>query len=143
MIALLSLLAEVSDDTQPEVRLTSQSRILIVIVAFIFLAVILWFIRNRKLQERYSVVWFVGGLGMVIGAIVPGILTLIAETMGVRDTNVALFSLVLLILLAFAFYFTVVASRQAEEITRLAQRLAMHEARAQPPPEDEEGDEKA
>ncbi len=51
--------------------------------------------------------------------------------MGVRDTNVALFSLVLLLLLGLALNFSVIMSRQAAQITRLAQERALEKAREQ------------
>ena len=51
--------------------------------------------------------------------------------MGVRDTNVALFSIMLLLLLGLALNFSVIMSRQAAQITRLAQERAMEKAREQ------------
>ena len=51
--------------------------------------------------------------------------------MGVRDTNVALFSIVLLLLLGLALNFSVIMSRQAAQITRLAQEQALEGAREQ------------
>ena len=51
--------------------------------------------------------------------------------MGVRDTNVALFSIVLLLLLGLALNFSVIMSRQAAQITRLAQERAIEKAREQ------------
>ena len=45
--------------------------------------------------------------------------------MGVRDTNVALFSILLLLLLGLALNFSVIMSRQAAQITRLAQERAL------------------
>jgi len=82
-------------------------------------------------QERFSVVWFVAGLGMLAGAIFPGLLTAVADLMGVRDTNVALFSIILLLLLGLALNFSVIMSRQAAQITRLAQERALEKAREQ------------
>ena len=61
------------------------------------MVLILELIRRDRLQERFSVVWFVAGLGMLAGAAFPGLLELVADAMGVRDTNVALFSIVLLL----------------------------------------------
>ncbi len=90
---------------------------------------ILELIRRDRLQERYSVVWFVAGLGMLAGAAFPGLLELVADVMGVRDTNVALFSIVLLLLLGLALNFSVIMSRQAAQITRLAQERALEKAR--------------
>lgn len=115
----------------PTVHLTSQTRILAAAIAIAFMAMILELIRRDRLQERYSVVWFVAGLGMLAGAAFPGLLGIVADTMGVRDTNVALFSIVLLLLLGLALNFSVIMSRQAAQITRLAQEQALEKAREQ------------
>jgi hypothetical protein len=113
------------------VRLTAQTRVLAAVLAVAFMLLILELIRRDKLQERYSVIWFVAGLGMLAGAAFPGLLTVVADAMGVRDTNVALFSIVLLGLLGLALNFSVIMSRQAAQITRLAQERALEKARQQ------------
>jgi hypothetical protein len=114
--------------TGPTVHLTPQSRILAAVIAIAFMALILEMIRRHRLQERYSVIWFIAGLGMLVGAAFPGLLEVVADVMGVRDTNVALFSLVLLLLLGLALNFSVIVSRQSEQITRLAQERALERA---------------
>ena len=123
-----ALLAAVQD---PQVHLTAQTRIIAAVLAIAFMVLILELIRRDKLQERYSVVWFVAGLGMLAGAAFPGLLELVADAMGVRDTNVALFSIVLLLLRGLALNFSVIMSRQAAQITRLAQERALEKAREQ------------
>ncbi|MEX2108809.1 MAG: DUF2304 domain-containing protein [Solirubrobacterales bacterium] len=116
---------------EPTVHLTSQTRILAAAIAIAFMLLILDLIRRDRLQERYSVVWFLFGLGMLGGAAFPGLLEFVADAMGVRDTNVALFSIVLLLLLGLSLNFSVIMSRQAAQITRLAQERALLEAQAQ------------
>ena len=113
------------------VHLTPQARILAAAIAIGFMAMILEMIRRHRLQERYSVIWFIAGLGMLAGAAFPGLLEVVADVMGVRDTNVALFSLVLLLLLGLALNFSVIVSRQSEQITRLAQEEALERAERQ------------
>ncbi len=115
----------------PKVHLTAQTRIVAAVLALGFMVLVLEMIRRDKLQERFSVVWFVAGLGMLVGATFPGLLELVADAMGVRDTNVALFSIVLLFLLGLALNFSVTMSRQAAQITRLAQERALEGAREQ------------
>jgi hypothetical protein len=115
----------------PKVHLTSQTRIVAAVLALAFMGLILELIRRDRLQERFSVVWFVAGLGMLVGAAFPGLLELVADAMGVRDTNVALFSVVLFFLLGLALNFSVTMSRQAAQITRLAQERALEKANAQ------------
>jgi hypothetical protein len=114
---------------ETRVNLTTRSRILAAIAAIFFFLLVLELIRRRKLQERYTVVWFVLALGMLAGGLFPQLLELFARALGVRDTNVALFALLLLLLLALAFESTITASRQGEQITRLAQENALLKAR--------------
>lgn len=113
------------------VHLTSQTRILAAAIAIAFMVLILELIRRDRLQERYSVVWFLAGLVMLAGAAFPGLLGTVANAMGVRNTNVALFSIIMLFLLGLALNFSVIMSRQAAQITRLAQERALEKAREQ------------
>lgn len=127
---------------ETRVNLTTRSRILAAIAAIFFFILVLELIRRRKLQERYTVIWFILAVGMLAGGIFPQLLELLANIFGVRDTNAALFALLLLLLLALAFESTITASRQGEQITRLAQEnalLKMREAQARSgrAPEDE------
>jgi hypothetical protein len=121
---LLRLAAE-----EPVVRLTSQARIVAAVLAIAFMVMILELIRRHKLQERYSVIWFVAGIAMLAGAAFPDLLRILANVFGVRDVTIALFSLLFLLLLGLALSFSVIASRQAEQITRLAQEQALQGAR--------------
>ena len=111
--------------SEPVVRLTPQARIVAAILAIGFMLLILDLIRRDRLLERYSIVWFLLGLAMLVGAAFPVLLELVARAMGVRDVTIALFSIVLLILLALSLNFSVIASRQAKQITRLAQQSAI------------------
>ena len=126
----MNLLLAVSSE-HPSVHLTAQTRIVAALIAIAFMAMILELIRRDRLQERYSIVWFVAVTTMLLGAAFPGLLTFAADLLGVRDTNVALFSIVLLLLLALALNFSVIMSQQAAQITRLAQERAIEKAREQ------------
>ena len=110
------------------VSLTPQTRILAAVIAILFMAMILELIRRHKLQERYSVIWFVAGIAMLAGAAFPDLLRILADVFGVRDVTIALFSLLFLLLLGLALSFSVIISRQAEQITRLAQEQALEGA---------------
>lgn len=110
---------------EPVVRLTPQARIIAAVLALAFMLLILDLIRRDRLLERYSIVWLLLGLAMLAGAAFPILLELLARALGVRDVTIALFSAVLLLLLGLALNFSVIASRQARQITRLAQQSAI------------------
>jgi hypothetical protein len=115
--------------TEPVYRLTTQTRVIAVILALLFMAFIVELIRRDKLLERYSIVWFAAGAVMIVGALVPQALELLANLLGVRDLTIALFSMVLIVLLALALNFSVIASRHTKQITRLAQERAVETLR--------------
>ena len=129
-----------AEDVAP-VNLTAQTRLLAALLAIGLLAGVFECIRRHKLQERYAVLWVGGGLALLLGAAIPDTLQLLARVMGVRDTSVALFSLVLFLLLSLAFHFTLVLSRQSEQITRLAQDQAITNATQQHQQQAAEADE--
>jgi hypothetical protein len=102
------------------VHLTAQSRILAGVVGVCFCVVILELIRRHRLQERYTALWLLVGIGLAVCGAFPRVLELAANLLGVRDTNVALFAVVIGGLVLVVLHLTVVVSRQSEQITRLA-----------------------
>lgn len=111
--------------TGVSVHLTFQTRVLATLVGIGFSIAILELIRRHKLQERYTAVWLLVGLGLIICGVFPPVLAFAADVLGVRDTNVALFALLIGGLVLVVLHLTVVISRQSEQITRLAQELAI------------------
>ena len=116
--------------SDPKVHLTSQTRTVAAVIALAFMAMILELIRRDRMRERSASSGSSPGLGLLAGAALPGLLGVVADLMGVRDTNVALFSIILLFLLGLALDFSVIMSRQAAQITRLAQERALEPRRA-------------
>ena len=81
-----ALLFAVSES--PKVHLTSQTRIIAAVLALAFMGLVLELIRRDKLQERFSVVWFVAGLGMLVGAAFPGLLEFLADLIRQRSPRI-------------------------------------------------------
>jgi len=108
-----------------------------VLVAVLFLLLILDLVRRRKLQERYTVVWFLAGIGLLALALVPGLLGWLADRAGIKDTNSLLFAMSLVVAGLLLLNLTVVVSKQAEQITRLSQELGI--LRSGEEDEDEDG----
>jgi hypothetical protein len=118
----MDVLAAVS---QTSVHLTLQTRALAALLGLGFCVVILELIRRHRLQERYTALWLLVGMGLALCGVLPQVLAFAADLLGVRDTNVALFAVVIGGLVLVVLHLTVVVSRQSEQITRLAQELAI------------------
>jgi hypothetical protein len=121
---------------QNTVHLTVQTRILAGLLGLAFDLVILELIRRHRLQERYTLLWLMVGFGLILCGIFPSILELAADVLGVRDTNVALFVMLIGGLVLVVLHLTVVVSQQSEQITRLAQELAIARSEAPSPRQD-------
>jgi hypothetical protein len=113
--------------------LTLHTRLLAGVLAAVFLFFILELIRRHRLQERYTILWLGASTLVIVVAIFPGLLALPNRLLGVRTPVVALVFLILLALTAVLLHLMVVISRQGEQITRLAQELALESARHQKP----------
>ena len=89
--------------------------------------VVLELVRRRRLQERYSMLWLVTCLALIVLAAVPGLLDRMSSALGIayppNALFIAAFGFVLLVLLNFS----IAVSRLSEQSSRLAQRLAMLE----------------
>ena len=119
------------------IHLTTQTRIIGGVICLLFFAFLVELVRRHRLQERYTIVWFAGGLALLILVLVPEVLYWLAQAIGIRDTNVALFAVAILACIALILHLTVVVSRLADQSTRLAQELAIERANRQA-----EGDER-
>lgn len=113
------------------VELSTQARLIAGLVAIAFLTGVFEMVRRDRLQERYTVIWVLGGFALLVSAIFPDVLVLVSRVLGIQSINDALFSLVLALLLSLCVHFTVVISRQSEQITRLAQDSAIERAELQ------------
>ena len=83
-------------------------------------------IRRRKLREEFAVLWVGASVVMLIFALIPQLLGWISNTIGV-------FYVTLMVLMLFCFlsmliiHLAVAASRSADDVQQIAQRLALLE----------------
>jgi hypothetical protein len=116
--------------------ITSHARLLAGVLAGLFILTILELIRRHKLRERYTILCLGAGVLVVAIAIFPGLLDIPNGLLGVRTSGLGLVLLLLLAFGAILLHLIVVVSRQSEQITRLAQELAMESSLRQQPSEE-------
>jgi len=110
---------------EPDVVLSTTTRLITVLFALLFAAGVMELIRRRRLQEKYTVLWFIYVLLLLAIAVFPVVLTFITREIGISDPNATLFTIGFLGAGLMLLNLTVTVSRQGEQITRLAQEMAL------------------
>jgi hypothetical protein len=107
------------------------SRLILVSVlsALALLGIVLELVRRRHLQERYSLLWLLTGVVILIFAVWQRALSELAQAMGIAYPPSALFVLLGGFFLVVLLHYSTVISRLSEQNMRLAQRLALLEER--------------
>ena len=97
--------------------------------ALVLLFVIFELIRSRRLQERYAMLWLLTGLVMLVLGLWRGLLSSIADLVGIAYPPSALFVLAAFFILLLLLHYSTVISKLSDQNRILAQRLALLEAR--------------
>jgi hypothetical protein len=99
------------------------------IAAVLFLLVIFELIRNRRLQERYALLWLVTGSVILLLSVWRDALRLVAEQIGIAYPPSALFVVGFLFILVVLLHYSTVISELSERNVLLAQDIALLEER--------------
>jgi hypothetical protein len=102
-----------------------QVRILSLVVSLLFIAYVLWLVRNRKLRETDSIVWILAGLAIFILAVWVRPLVFITDLIGAKFPVSTLFFSGLIFLTFISLWMTTRISRLSEEVKELAQKIAL------------------
>ncbi len=90
---------------------------------------ILELVRQRKLLERYALVWLFSALALLALAVWSDFLEIIAETIGIIYPPNALFLIAFGFVMLLLLHFSIAVSRLADQSKVLAQRVALLEER--------------
>ena len=97
-----------------------------IIIYFVF---ILYFLKKRALELKYTLIWLLAGSVMLILVIFPGLMTSIIHILGIQSSMnglyIALISFIIMILMTL----TSIVSRLAYKVKRLIQECALLEQR--------------
>jgi hypothetical protein len=106
-------------------RLTLVAGLAVVVIV----GVVIELIRQRKLQERYALLWIATGVVMLVLAVWRGALYALADVTGVAYPPSALYMVAGLFVLVVLLHYSTVLSRLSDQNKTLAQRLALLESK--------------
>ncbi|MGE5833793.1 MAG: DUF2304 domain-containing protein [Acidobacteriota bacterium] len=100
-------------------------QVVAIAVSVVLLMVVLELVRRRKLVEEYSLLWILGSLAIVGLSIWRGLLDIAARELGVFYPPSLLLMLLVVSVFVALLWFSVVLSRQRQQIDRLVEETAI------------------
>lgn len=108
--------------------MTNVVQIVAIAVSASLLVTVIDLVHRRRLREEYAFVWLIGALGLLGLAVWRNSLDLVARWLGVYYPPAVLLLAVILAVFIVSLYFSVVISKQRQQIERLVEELALLEA---------------
>jgi hypothetical protein len=99
-----------------------------VAISLLLLGVVLDLVRRRKLTEEYSFIWLMCAAAMLILSLWRDILHFAARALDVYYPPALLLLVLILFVFIASLYFSVVVSRQRQQIDRLMEDVALLDA---------------
>lgn len=104
-------------------------RLTLIVAVICYFIVILYFLKQKALNLKYTLLWLVAGLVMGILVVVPELLVTIIHIFGIQDNMNGLFIFAIGFIIMILLSLTSIASRQNRKIRILTQELAILEKR--------------
>ncbi len=107
----------------------SHLRITLIIVVISYFIVILYFLKQKALNLKYTLLWLGAGAVMGILVVVPELLTRTIRLFGIQDNMNGLFLFCIGFIVLILLSLTSIASRQNRKLRTLIQELAILDKR--------------
>lgn len=107
--------------------MTIKLQMFLIVFVLIFLVLILRLLRKGALELRYSILWFLTGVVLLLLGLFPGIMTQISHILGIYDVTNALFAIALFFILLILLSLTSIVSKLSKQNKEIAQKNALLE----------------
>lgn len=116
--------------------MTMTLRVVLLVLSVVLFGAVVRMVARDRLQLKYSLLWLLLAVALVVCALFPGIVSWFARLVGVELTSNFVFIAGFVFLIAVCLSLSVIVSWQARSIRLLVQRVAlmneeMDELRAQ------------
>lgn len=105
--------------------MTLNLRLCIFAVAIIIIILAIQILKKGKAPVKYSLLWFLAALVIMLVAVFPGFLGLIATLIGFKTISNMVIGVFIVILLFITIMLTIIVSGQKGKITLLIQEVSM------------------
>lgn len=110
------------------------------VLSLAIVGVVFEMLRRKKLREKYAALWLIVGIGTLVLAAFPSLLTVVAQTVGVQLPSNLLFIISILLLLGVCLHLSWEISVVEDETRTLAEEVAILRTMVEALPQDTGGD---
>ena len=96
-----------------------------IIFSIIFIIFIVNLVRKKKLDEKFSILWLIASMIILIIAIFPSIIKLIAQKLNVAYPSILMLLFAIIVLGTYIVHITTVITKQNKMIVKLTQELGI------------------
>ena len=104
-------------------------RALLVVLSLVFFAAVVRLVARGRLQLKYSLLWMLLSIVMLLCALFPGLVARIAYLVGIQTPSNLVFLAGLGLLMVICMSLTIIVSWQTNDIRLLVQSVALLEKR--------------
>ena len=105
--------------------MTDLLQIVAVATSAALLVLVLELVRRRKLTDEHSLIWCLGAAALLVFSLWRDALHLVAAALGIRYPPALLILGLVFFVFVVSLYFSVVISRQRQQIERMVEDLAL------------------
>ena len=109
--------------------MTLELQIWMLLGAAAYLLLIFWMLKTHRLNVRYSLVWLLFGLALVLFAAVPYVVFVLRDIFDIQMPSSLVFAMVIGFVLLISLSISAAITDFAERIKRLTQTVAILEKR--------------
>lgn len=107
----------------------SDLQILLIFGAIVLFGMIVWLIKNKKIEVKYSIIWLAFSATMILFALFPYLVLVLGDISGVANPVNFIFMTLFVFILLILLSVSAVISGFSTKIKRLAQANALLEKR--------------
>lgn len=104
-------------------------RITLIVAICIYFCCIVFLLKKGRLELRYTLLWLLGGLMMVVVVAFPQITAFLTKLFGIIDEVNAVFATVLFLFIIILISLTSIVSKLRMDLRTLVQKCALYEKR--------------
>ena len=109
--------------------MTLQLQVSLILGILLYFAIIIYLLRKRKLLLKYTLLWILTGIIMLILVIFPKIMDYVIRLIGIKDLTNGLFMIAIFFVIIILMSITSIASNLRVQNKAMVQKVALIEKR--------------